>query len=644
MKLKRTIKGKNLSRSFSVDKSKIDIDNRRVEFALSSEEPYERYFGIEILGHKKEEVDLSRLTNGAPVLAEHDSTKQIGVIEEVRIDADKVIRCIARFSKNALATEYFNDIVDGIRSKVSVGYQILEMIKVGFENQAEDCLDTYRVIKWLPYEGSIVSIPADDTVGVGRAFEEKGEEESSNEIKIYEEEQEEELTEPPAEEDSEAEKTLTNEEEVNEKEGEKKLISEKVDINVDNLENRSNINKYNNKDSKNMDMAILELGRKYGKLDLAVEFFEKGKSLNEFQGALIEEFKSGASKVDAGTKRELSKFNMNAYLDEQASRELGEQTSFAREISGNKTGERGGFILPRSVIEQHMKKDYVVGNAANGGNTAPNVFRPNMIDALYNDSVVLGSINVYPSGTGSSSVEYPIVNGKTTFQYLEENESAASSNATFDKIKFTPKYFGGKTSVSRRMLKESAFRGFDSWVTAELIRAWEEARDNYLLNDTGLNGHITGLANIAGANVIETLGVASALNYKKVVEFETLIDSQNARNGSMVYLTNSKVAGYLKTTPQMNNSIALPILQNGQMNGINVKTSNAIASNGGVARDQNTLMLINGAHVHYMEWDGYEVAVNPYKDGGQVQIELFAQFDMQVSHPQGVSICKDIVL
>lgn len=640
-KLLRTIKSGKLSRAFTVDKSKIDVENRRVEFALSSEQPYERWFGVEVLGHDSSEVDLSRLKNGAPVLAEHDSTKQIGVIEEVSLDGDKVIRCIARFSKNPLASEYFNDIVDGIRSKVSVGYQVLEMLKTGFQNNDDDSVDIYRVTKWLPFEGSIVSIPADDSVGVGRAMENTTEDET--EIKVYEEECEEpeDSNETPADEDLEEEKKLKANEIIENKQN----ISENVDNGIVNSENRSKINNnYNNKDNNKMDKEILALGKQFKKLDLAVEFFEKGKTVEEFKNALLEELSSGASKVDAGTKRELSQFNINGYLDEQASREYGEHTAFAKELSNGKIGDHGGLILPRSVVMQQMKRDYTVGSAANGGNTAPTTFRPELIDTFWNNSVVLPSITVYPSGVGSHEVEYPIVTGKNSFDYLSENGVATDSNSTFGKIKFSPKYFGGKTSVSRRMLKESAMRNFDSWAIQQLLKAWEEKRDEILLNGDGAAGHIRGLTNITGANVLTTGAVAGALDYKKIVELETKINSLNANAGNMVYLTNSKVAGYLKTTPQLNNSIAMPILQNGQMNGINVRTSNQIASNGGAGTNQNTLLLVNGAHVHYMEWDGYEVFVNPYKDGGQVQIELFAQFDMQVSHPEGISICKDIVL
>ena len=87
------------------------------------------------------------------------------MVESASIDKDKKGRALARFGNSEFASEVFQDIQDGIRTKVSVGYQIRDMI---LESKKED-ISTYRVVDWEPYEISIVSVPADDTVGVGRS-------------------------------------------------------------------------------------------------------------------------------------------------------------------------------------------------------------------------------------------------------------------------------------------------------------------------------------------------------------------------------------------------------------------------------------------------------------------------------------------
>jgi HK97 family phage major capsid protein len=104
------------------------------------------------------------------VLCDHDVRDIVGVIESVRIDGDLVGRSVVRFGKSARADEVFNDVVDGIRKFVSVGYIIHDAEPVATR---DGMTDTYRVTDWEPYEISLVSVPADASVGVGRSADEE---------------------------------------------------------------------------------------------------------------------------------------------------------------------------------------------------------------------------------------------------------------------------------------------------------------------------------------------------------------------------------------------------------------------------------------------------------------------------------------
>ncbi len=70
-----------------------------------------------------------------------------------------------RFGKSTLASEELQDVKDRIRQNVSVGYAIHHMT---IEDAKDGGLPTARVDDWEPLEISIVGIPADATVGVGR--------------------------------------------------------------------------------------------------------------------------------------------------------------------------------------------------------------------------------------------------------------------------------------------------------------------------------------------------------------------------------------------------------------------------------------------------------------------------------------------
>ncbi|EHO5627779.1 HK97 family phage prohead protease [Salmonella enterica] len=151
---------KNLTYRNAVIRSH-DDDARTVELSFSSEEPVARWEGLEILDHAPGSIRTERLQNGAPLLMDHNTRDQIGVVESVKFGSDRKGRAVVRFSRSARADDIYRDVVDGIRGNVSVGYLIHETRKEG--------ADSYRVTDWEPYEISIVGVPADTTVGVGRA-------------------------------------------------------------------------------------------------------------------------------------------------------------------------------------------------------------------------------------------------------------------------------------------------------------------------------------------------------------------------------------------------------------------------------------------------------------------------------------------
>lgn len=170
--MNKTIKpGTRVSRGFAFERAAVNEEARTVELSFSSEQPYERWWGIEILDHDTKSIKLGRLKSGGPLLMDHDARDHVGVIESVRIDDDRVGRAVVRFGKSARAEEVWQDVKDGIRRNVSVGYLIhdAELETAGKKGEA----DTYRIKSWEPFEVSLVSVPADASVGIGRAMDEE---------------------------------------------------------------------------------------------------------------------------------------------------------------------------------------------------------------------------------------------------------------------------------------------------------------------------------------------------------------------------------------------------------------------------------------------------------------------------------------
>lgn len=141
------------------------VTGREIELSFASEQPVDRPWGREILDLSPRAVKLDRMRDGAPLLVNHDPDDLVGVVEEARIDGDRKARAKVRFGRSERAEEIFRDVQDGIRTKVSVGYMINDL---ALEARSEG-VETYRITSWTPFEVSLVAVPADASVGVGRA-------------------------------------------------------------------------------------------------------------------------------------------------------------------------------------------------------------------------------------------------------------------------------------------------------------------------------------------------------------------------------------------------------------------------------------------------------------------------------------------
>ena len=243
----------NLSRQFRLaTERKINDEKRTVDLAFSSEQPVERSFGFEVLDHAESSVDTDFMDSGrSPLLLDHDMTKQIGVIERVSIDKDRVGRASVRFGKSELANEIYQDVKDGIRSNISVGYQINKMER---QSKSEGKRDTFIVRDWSPLEISVVSIPADQSasVGIGRTSNE------TNKVII----------------NQQREETKTMENNI-----EKKEEAPKVDVAKVQAQARS--------DETKRIRDIQELGARHNKKELSDKAVNDGVSLAEFRGQVL---------------------------------------------------------------------------------------------------------------------------------------------------------------------------------------------------------------------------------------------------------------------------------------------------------------------------------------------------------------------
>lgn len=155
-------------------------DDRTVELSFSSEEPYERWFGTEILCHDEGCVNLDRFNNGlGTLLFNHNRSAVVGHIDKVWIE-DNRGKAIVRFDEDDESEKIYQKVLKGTLQGVSVGYDISRYEEL-IDSDSKSSNDrftgpAYVITDWEPLEISIVSVPADPSVGVGRSVDDNEEE------------------------------------------------------------------------------------------------------------------------------------------------------------------------------------------------------------------------------------------------------------------------------------------------------------------------------------------------------------------------------------------------------------------------------------------------------------------------------------
>jgi HK97 family phage prohead protease len=143
----------------------LDAEKRTAELSLSSETPVQRYGDQEILSHDEAHVRLGRLREIGAIHLDHDTTKPVAAIREVKLIGKRLV-ALVQFGRTAIAEDAWKNVQDGIVRGVSVGYRIHKV-------QLDEDQRIVRAIDWEPYEASLTTIPADPTVGIGRSADDQ---------------------------------------------------------------------------------------------------------------------------------------------------------------------------------------------------------------------------------------------------------------------------------------------------------------------------------------------------------------------------------------------------------------------------------------------------------------------------------------
>lgn len=624
-----------------------------ISMAISSELPYERCWGTEILSHDPEAIDLSRLAdNSHPLLLNHCPDDQIGVLLDPEIGADKVLRCKAKFSRAPEAQQILQDVQDGIRSLVSVGYTIDELIEIepppdpaeigdlakwnpvrtytgeafdramreqhgerytraGQEARraAGESPPVYLVTRWCPFEASIVPVPADPTVGIGRSAgaAESRKSETPPKIIVLEKSPMEPLqTKSPAELEILRRDTL---------------------------------------------QALGEQYAKYlGPNDLR-DAITNGRSVDAFREHIMDRMASKCTDISAAvglSRKEESRYRfaklvramtLGNWADAGLEREVSEQ--IAKEMG---RPPEGCYVHPCAFA-----RDFNVGTSTEAGILVPTELRTDLwVDVLRN-RMVLGALGVRILSGLTSTIDLPRKSSASTIGTLTEIGSASETNPNTAKVTLSPKRASAYVEVSKQAIIQSAL-ALESLIRDDLIMSTAVMIENLAINGNGTAPQYTGLRNTTGMGTVVAGGNGLAPAWSHFVDLESACANANAEPDSLSgYLINTKTRGKLKQTQFATN---LPMIwQSGPqpVNGYRVAVSNNVPSN----LTKGTSSTVCSSAIFGSDWSmgvlglfGLpDVTVDPYTkaDTGQVKITLNQFADFGVRQPACFAKIDDLL-
>lgn len=605
---------KEAKREFRLDRAQIDKANRTVPLSFASEEPVDRWYGREILDITTEACDLTRLRNGGALLFNHDWDRQIGVVIQSEIDpATKKARCVVKFSRNPDGEAFFQDVIDGIRSLVSVGYIVRKMVLASVDGDVE----THRITDWQPYEVSIVSVPADITVGIGR----------SNQAQLHDR--------------AKIVKQLS-------------AIMPEVITPVDATAVANETLSMERNRTKAIRTAadhLLKAHQGHGDAirALANRSIDEGLDENAFNREVIKVISTAtatpATRETQGratlglTGKEQKRFGLMKAIREKA--EGRDITGFEKECSDQLATNLGrapnGFFVPDEIIMGRNNQRTLQGSsAADGGFTvSEEILESEFVNYLRNTAKVVGLGARLITGLKGNITIPRQLTGAVAY-WVAEGASITQSSATFGQIVATPRRVGTSVPYSKQFLAQTSLSA-ESFVRDDSQAALAVDLDRVAIRGTGI-GEPLGILNLATADRSTSVTFSGAATWAKYVDFWTQVATNNALLGTPKYLTTPASSAKAQTIAKFSNT-SEPIWYQGKIGVFDAEWSNQFPTSGTL----NQVIFGDFSQVLYLEWAGYDVVVDPYsgKKEGTIEVTIQRLIDMIIRRGASFSISSD---
>lgn len=635
----------------------------RIPIAISSETPVARrdfWSGDtynEVLDHSPGAVDLSYARDGLAFLDGHDTGAQLGIVEDVTIGADRLLRGMVRFSARPEAQALRQDMLDGIRKKISVGYRQLETVVTSAQDSNGP--DEVRVTRWLPMEASSVSIPADYSVGVGRSADD------GNRNALHR------AAGPGT---SETQSRHSNQPSAPKAKEHTVSSNNTADPTGAATNDQANVPDQRHEHRQIRLGAAAEERQRLADIDAVCQehgveqsvrsdLVSSGATIAEANRRVLDIVRSRMAKpIPAGTGIELSDKEQKQYsfaraiagsLEGTPAQFRGVDDGFEREIAQEvekklpeQYKRRGGVLIPTVM---HTRAGLDSATATKGQETK--FTQPGEFIDLLRARMKTRALGARLLSGLTGPVSMVKQTGAAAGSWVGENPLAdvAESNLLLGLVTLAIKTYQASTSFSRQLLVSALSGSIDAeqMVREDLALIHALAFDAAAISGTGTANQPRGVLSTAGIGAVAGGVNGAAPTYQNIVDLETAVASANADVATMGYLTTPAMRGKLKLTqtfPASANGQSVWQGQN-QLNGYTAEVSTQVPSNlvKGTSTNAHAIIFGDWSQMVFGEWGAIELITDPYKlkKQGMIEVTSFQMGDVVIRTPQSLAAMQD---
>lgn len=592
--------------------------------SLSSETPVDRWYGQEILDHSKNAVDMSRAQNGLPLLLDHDTGVQIGRIVDLEVK-NKKLRGFMRFSRSQAAQEVRQDVLDGIRGEMSIGYRVREMLL----EASDDSGETYRITQWTPLEGSLVPVPADETVGAGREAEG-----AAFPVKVTAP-----APVPPA-------APATTRTAMDTPAPAPAAAAPVVDIKggVENERKRTR--------------EITALAMEHGLQARLDEWLGSDITPDAVARTILAEKRAQPRVVPSGTaaaigaEQEIKRYSVIRALNIALAMAEGSRVDNCLELEfhdefAKRQGKakHGGLLFPVD-LPIAGKRTGLDSKTTSAGLELKFTEPGSFIEVLRNSAKVMSLGATFLPGL-QGNVAFPRQTAAGTFSWQAENPGSdvSDSNLTLDQVTISPKFGMSSTSYSRNLLAQAVV-DIEALVRNDLALITAIGIDLAAINGLGASNQPKGILQQSGIGSVTEGANGGSVSWNDLVNLEKTVEAANALRGSLAYLTTPGQKAKMKQIAQISATTGIPVWWQGEVNGYRAEASTNVPSTltkGTSTTICHAIIFGNWAEVIIGQWNALELVVDPYRLKKQAMIEVtsYVSVDVALRHAASMAAIQD---